>query len=132
MVSAIFFSVLAATIASTAAQVQSYPANAKAPGTFASKDNPKRTGEPPYTDEIPDPIYGVRDIDIPFFRPFVGHMNFFSEGELNTPAGDRDVWGPENDDARQSACGIPDNAFFSSKFAIHPHFLEFAGLDRKF
>lgn len=31
-----------------------------------------------------------------------------------------------------SACGIPDNAYFQTKAAIHPYFLKYAGLDRKF
>ena len=30
-----------------------------------------------------------------------------------------------------SACGIPDNAYFQEKAAIHPFFLKYAGLDSK-
>ena len=60
---------------------------------------------------------------------------FFKEGELNSPGAITDQWKPgQNDFANQSACGIPDNAFFNSKVAIHPYWLKYApdglGLDR--
>ena len=110
-------------------QSQDIPSSARAPGTF-SNGGPPLIAEPPMTDDaIPD-IYGPRDIDLPFYRLFHGNMNFFSEGQLNTPTGNTDVFGSENDNANQSACGIPDNAFFVSKVAIHPYFLKYADLSR--
>ena len=58
-------------------------------------------------------------------------MKFFSAGELDTPMGLIDVGLPgRNDNANQSACGIPDNAWNPEKVAIHPYFLKYAGLDR--
>ena len=35
------------------------------------------------------------------------------------------------DSATQSACGIPDNAYYISKVAIHPYFLKYADLSRE-
>jgi len=98
----------------------------------------KHNGSPPLLAEPPQErisetvrdTYGVRHQDIPFLRLFHGNLKFFAPGQLNTPTGRGDVWGPENDNANQSACGIPDNAFYVSKVAIHPYFLKYAGLDR--
>lgn len=60
-------------------------------------------------------------------------MKFFSAGQLNTPTGDTDEWLPQGtDSATQSACGIPDNAYSISKVAIHPYFLKYVDLSRKF
>lgn len=87
--------------------------------------------EPPNVNTQPDEMYDARDRDIPFLRLFHGNLKFFSAGELNTPTGKGDVWGHEHDDANQSACAIPDNAYYVSKVAIHPYFLQYAGLDRK-
>ena len=80
-------------------------------------------------DPIPD-IYGPRDIDLPFYRMYHGNMMFFPAGQLNTADKNTDEFGSKNDDAQQSACGIPDNAFFDSKVAIHPYFLKYADLSR--
>ena len=102
----------------------------KAPGTF-SNNAPQLNAEPPITNDVPSEIYGTRSVDLPFYRLFHGNMNFFSAGQLNTPTGKVDVWGSENDNANQSACGIPDNAFSASKVAIHPYFLQYANLSRK-
>ena len=82
--------------------------------------------------EIPSAVYGARSIDLPFGRLYHGNMKFFGKGRLNTPDGIQDVYKPGvNDFAYQSACGIPDNAFFMSKVAIHPYFLKYADLSRK-
>ena len=35
------------------------------------------------------------------------------------------------DDPKQSACGIPHNAYSISHVAIHPYWLKYANLDRK-
>ena len=83
--------------------------------------------------EIPNEVYQPRDIDIPFGRLFHGTMKFFQKGELNTPDDITDFghYNSNNDNANQSACGIPDNAYHMAKAAIHPYFLKYAGLDRK-
>ena len=60
-----------------------------------------------------------------------GNLKFFSPGQLNTADGITDQWGASNDNANQSACGIPDNAWKVSKVAIHPYFLKYADLSRK-
>ena len=110
---------------------QVVPLTAKAPGTFAN-GAPLLAGEPDITTLIPPDIYGVRPVDLPFYRLYHGDLNFFPPGQLNTPTGDKDVWGSEYDNANQSACGIPDNAFHISKVAIHPYFLKYADLSREF
>ena len=110
---------------------QQIPANSqKAPGQF-NTDAPQETGEPLDTGNIPDDVYGARTIDLPFGRLYHGNMTFFSRGELNVPTSDKDLYTPTFDNANESACGIPDNAFYGSKVAIHPYFLKFADLSRK-
>ena len=105
------------------------PTAQKAPGHF-NTDVPQETGEPPNTASIPDDVYGARTIDIPFSRLYHGNMTFFSLGELNVPTSNKDLYNPIYDNANESACGIPDNAFYGSKVAIHPYFLKFADLSR--
>ena len=109
--------------------MQAIPQLPNPPGTF-SNNAPQLNAEPPITDIVPSNIYGTRHLDLPFYRLFHGNMNFFSAGQLNTPTGMADAWGSENDNANQSACGIPDNAFSASKVAIHPYFLQYANLSR--
>ena len=111
--------------------MQAIPDKAKDPGTFSNGVDGPLNSEPPNTnDPVPD-VYGVRTIDLPFFRLYHGNINYFRAGELNTPTGDADVWGGQHDNANQSACGIPDNAYWISKVAIHPYFLKFADLSRE-
>ena len=112
-----------------ASGAQAIPSSAKADGTF-NNGAAERTGEPPDTSDTPPDIYGARDIDIPFYRLWHGNISFFPKGQLNTPDGDTDKWGAQYDSAKQSACGIPDNAFTMSKVAIHPYFLKYADLSR--
>ena len=108
------------------------PPTAKPPNTF-SNGAPFLGGQPECSNSAPVPdVYGARDIDIPFSRLFHGKMKFFKPGQLNTPTGPTDVFGSQNDDAQQSACGIPDNAFYISKVAIHPYFLKYADLSREY
>ena len=89
-------------------------------------------GEPPNDDTPAPDVFGAREIDLPFYRLHKGNMNFFSAGQLNTPNGDTDVEPAQGgvDAANQSACGIPDSAFFVSKVAIHPYWLKYADLSR--
>ncbi|MCJ1403444.1 hypothetical protein MMC11_006667 [Xylographa trunciseda] len=108
---------------------QAIPQTPIAPGTF-SNGALQLVAEPPITGDVPDPMYAARPVDLPFFRLYNGTLKFFSSGELNTPTQDTDVWGSEYDNANQSACGIPDNAFSISKVAIHPYFLKYASLSR--
>lgn len=112
--------------------LQSIPATAQADNTFnngaAKQMMPDDTSDP-----VPD-VYGARSIDLPFGRLYHGTMKFFSAGQLNTPDANTDEWPGEHpgvvDSAKQSACGIPDNAFLTSKVAIHPYFLKYADLSR--
>ena len=103
------------------------------PTKFFHQGVKQLTGEPPQdtTTPVPD-VYGARDIDLPFYRLYHGNMKFFPAGQLNTPDKDRDVWIEDGgvDNANQSACGFPDNAFSVSKVAIHPYFLKYADLSR--
>ncbi|MCJ1450979.1 hypothetical protein MMC28_001313 [Mycoblastus sanguinarius] len=109
---------------------QIIPTTAKDPNTF-NFSTATNKGMPPVTDQIPPALYGARSIDLPFGRLFHGNMKFFRAGELNTPDGITDEGPPgQNDNANQSACGIPDNAWSPGKVAIHPYFLKYAGLDR--
>ena len=107
------------------------PTTPKPPGTF-SNGAPLLQGEPPQDTITPIPaVYGTSSIDLPFFRLYHGNMIFFPPSQLNTPKGITDTWGSQYDNANQSACGIPDNAFYESKVAIHPYFLKYASLNRK-
>ena len=118
--------------------LQSIPATSQDSSTFWNPAVPELVGEPPQcSDPIPS-VYGARSVDLPFYRLYHGNMTFFAPGQLNTATGNTDVWNSNsngiivnNDNANQSACGIPDNAFIVSKVAIHPYFLKFAPLDRK-
>ncbi|KAL9607339.1 MAG: hypothetical protein Q9167_007738 [Letrouitia subvulpina] len=110
--------------------LQKIPAGAVPPIKFdptAKKEN----GIPAYVHTIPPVEYQARSIDIPFGRLFHGKMKFFSAGQFNLPGSATSVWGNgKRDNTNQSACGIPDDAFFQSKVAIHPYFLKYAGLER--
>ncbi|MCJ1257343.1 hypothetical protein MMC24_005168 [Lignoscripta atroalba] len=108
---------------------QSIPATANPPGQF-SNGGPELVGLPPVVGDTPPAIYGARSIDLPFYRMYHGNLKFFSPGQLNTADGITDQWGASNDNANQSACGIPDNAWKVSKVAIHPYFLKYADLSR--
>lgn len=88
-------------------------------------------GLPPYVHTNPPAEYQARSIDVPFGRLFHGKMKFFSAGQFNLPGSATSVWGKgKRDNTNQSACGIPDDAYFQSKVAIHPYFLKYAGLER--
>ena len=118
--------------------LQSIPATSQDPSTFWNQAVPELVGEPPQSSDPIPSVYGARSVDLPFYRLYHGNMKFFAPGQLNTATGNTDVWNSNsngvivnNDNANQSACGIPDNAFIVSKVAIHPYFLKFAPLDRK-
>ena len=104
------------------------PSTPKAPGTFSTGAT-SAIGEPPQDDSpVPD-IYGPREVDIPFGRMYQGNLNFYKT--VNDPTSNTGSFGSHYDNANQSACGIPANAFAHSQVAIHPYFLKYAGLDRK-
>ena len=113
---------------------QEIPTSAQPDNTF-SNGAPQLAAEPPMQTTVPVPdVYGSRDIDLPFGRLYHGKMKFFSSGQLNTADQITDYWITDprvTDSAKQSACGIPDNAFSISKVAIHPYFLKFVPLSRK-
>ena len=111
--------------------MQAVPHTHQEPGKFSNYVDGLLNSEPPDTDDAVPDVYGVRSIDLPFFRLYHGKLNYFSAGELNTPTGNADIWGGQYDNANQSACGIPDNAYWISKVAIHPYFLKFADLSRE-
>ncbi|KAL8991074.1 MAG: hypothetical protein Q9169_007957, partial [Polycauliona sp. 2 TL-2023] len=69
---------------------------------------------------------------IPFSRANRGSLLFYGKGEGNTPDGVTDQWIDQGgvDDPKQSACGIPHNAYSISHVAIHPYWLKYAPLDR--
>ena len=101
--------------------LQQVPSEARAPDTF-KVGTTVENGMPPLSGDTPPNIYGARSIDLPFGRLFHGHMNFWPDEQVST----------KYDNANQSACGIPDAAYANSKVAIHPYFLKYAGLERKF
>lgn len=118
------FTLLASTFAQNAT-LQSIPATAKAPTSF-SNGKPILIGEPPLVSADGQPsVYGARDIDLPFYRLYNGSLKFHEY------TNDVPTFGPQFDNANQSACGIPNNAWFISTVAIHPYFLKYAGLDSK-
>lgn len=99
---------------------QSIPATNQPDNTY-NHGKFRPAGLPPTVTDIPPAVYGARSVDLPFGRLYHGKLKYFKKGQLNTPNGRTDVWQPGvNDFANQSACGIPDNAFFPSKVAIHP------------
>ena len=105
--------------------VQTTPDNEFNTGTTRGSSLPPLTSDP-----VPQE-YGLRDIDIPFARVYKGTAKYFTENETNTAGSPIDVWNPGKDDyASQSACGIPNNAWFISHAAIHPYFLKYADLSR--
>ncbi len=125
--------------------MQAIPKAAKADNTFSNGGVFDFKGAHSWQDGndpgVPPPIYGPRDIDLPFYRLYHGNMKLFQQDQLNSDDYISDNWkgAPEGgspgtgyDSANQSACGIPNNAFFDSHVAIHPYFLKYAGLDRKF
>ena len=95
--------------------------------------------------------YGVNPAGgLPLSRGNQGKLLFYGEGEGNTATGVSDQWmyapcpsRPDGanlavrsdqggvDNANQSACGIPHNAYYISHVAIHPYWLKYAPLDRK-
>lgn len=111
--------------------VQIVPDTAKAPNTF-SNGQAQVTSEYPYSTEPIPNLYQPRNIDIPFGRMFHGNITMFPQGQLNDPKSNTDQWTPNvYDFANQSACGMPDNAYWQGKAAIHPYYLKYAGLDRR-
>ncbi|KAI4223604.1 MAG: hypothetical protein L6R36_005286 [Xanthoria steineri] len=77
--------------------------------------------------------YGIdTKAGIPFSRANRGKLLFYGKGEGNTPDGVTDQWVDQGgvDDPKQSACGIPHNAYSISHVAIHPYWLKYAPLDR--
>ena len=111
---------------------QEIPTTAKADNTFSNGKDEIIGGFPFDDGPIPE-LYQPRDIDIPFGRQFHGNMSMFRKGEVNDPNFNTAQWTPNvYDSASQSACGIPDNSYLQMKVAIHPYFLKYAGLDRKF
>ncbi|KAI4247184.1 MAG: hypothetical protein L6R40_001527 [Gallowayella cf. fulva] len=77
--------------------------------------------------------YGIdTKAGIPFSRANRGKLLFYGKGEGNTPDGVTDQWINQGgvDDPKQSACGIPHNAYSISHVAIHPYWLKYAPLDR--
>lgn len=114
-----------------AAGHQEIPSTAPPDNSF-NNGKPELAAVPPDNGELPPNIYSARAVDLPFARLFHGNMKFFAKGQLNTPDGITDKWYPAGtDSAKQSACGIPDNAYSISKVAIHPYFLKYADLSRK-
>ena len=125
---------LAGTLRERQVQLETIPATAKAPNTFHKIGVDWERGQPPQTN-IPLPEqFRAKDIDLPFGRILKGAAKYFQAGEMNTPTGiiDEDGHMGQADYANQSACGIPDNVYRDSKVAIHPYWLKYAGLDRRF
>ena len=124
-----FFTFITTVVTQNVA-LQNVPSTPKAPGTF-SNGKPGLYAEPPQVSADGQPsIYGVRDVDLPFYRLYNGSLKFFQH--TNDLSADNTTWGSKYDNANQSACGIPYNAWFISTVAIHPYFLKYAGLDRTY
>ena len=111
---------------------QDIPDTSKAPNTF-NIGTAMEGGQPkqPAAGQPVPAMFQARDIDLPFGRLIAGKIMYFRPGEMNSPTGASDIGAGTNDDAKQSACGIPDNAHSNSKVAIHPYWLKYANLARK-
>ena len=106
---------------------QNVPTSQPKPDNTYHNGQPQLNTEPPVVPDAVDPMFAAHPIDIPFGRLHNGSLKYFPEGQLNTASSITDQWAPgTNDFANQSACGIPDSAFFISKVAIHPYFLKYA------
>ena len=103
------------------------PVTAKGPGSFST--GAAAIGLPAADLSTVPAIYGPRDIDLPFGRMYKGTLNFYKT--VNDPTTNFGTFGSQYDNANQSACGIPSNAYFQSGVGIHPYFLKYAGLDRE-
>lgn len=120
------------TTQSTDPGLQTVPDTGKPDNTFNNGVAQLNTG-PPWSSSLAPPLYQPREIDIPFGWMFHGNISMFpssqlnSGGYMNTDSWDQNVV----DSANQSACGIPDRAYFQKQAAIHPYFLKYAGLDRR-
>ena len=115
---------------------QTVPSSQPKPDNTYSNGAAWRQGLPEDNSAPVPEIFNARDIDIPFRRLQQGNLMYFQEGELNQPDQITDVLSPNQYDfANQSACGIPDSAYFQSKVAIHPYWLKYApdglGLNRR-
>lgn len=82
----------------------------------------------------PPQVYQARPYDIPFTMLNKGKLKFFkndpkdpnrSQLNTNSPIESTNFQPGKNDDPKDSACGIPDNAYYPSKVAIHPYWLKF-------
>ena len=105
---------------------QTIPSTQQKPDNQFNGPGSWRQGMAPDSTDIGPDIYNAKPIDIPFRRLQQGKMMYFRNDELNQPGALTDYWAPgQNDFANQSACGIPDNAFYNSKVAIHPYWLKF-------
>lgn len=126
-----------------AAPVQANAGPAYGPPTTPTKTfsdgGPFRIGDPPQTplrttdhpsvEKTQDPVYEVRDLDLPFLRNFKGNAKFYKH--LNDLTSGSSTWDAEHDSENQTALGIPTNAYWLSGVTIHPYFLEYADVDRK-
>ncbi|KAL8745257.1 MAG: hypothetical protein Q9190_002587 [Brigantiaea leucoxantha] len=76
----------------------------------------------------PPQEYQSRPFDIPFALLNNGTLNFFKNGQFSVVSySDTDPYDVNKTDyANNSACGIPDNAYWPSKVAIHPYWLKYA------
>ena len=84
--------------------------------------HPSENVEPPLE-------YQPRPFDIPFGLLTSGKLNFFKKSQLNDPTRateSGDSRPGKHDSAKNSACGIPDAAYATSKVAIHPYWLKYA------
>ena len=67
-------------------------------------------------------------MDLPFKRMFHGNLNFFRS--FDDPTRTTASFGSQSNNANQTVCEIPPNAFFVTDVAIHPYFLKYADSDR--
>ncbi|KAI4163198.1 MAG: hypothetical protein LQ342_003131 [Letrouitia transgressa] len=111
---------------------QKVPESATTPDNkYAKLDNSFPASSRYFLDESgiePPNEYQSRPFDMPFSLLNFGTLNFFKNGQFPEEArSDTDPYDPNvTDFANNSACGIPDNAYWIAKVAIHPYWLKFA------
>ena len=111
---------------------QNVPSTGQPDNTFDDPnyvDPHPEINQDPSVNFLPPKEYRSRPFDIPFAALSFGQLNMFKKPQLNDPnrlTESGDTVAGRHDSTKNSACGIPDAAYSTSKVAIHPYWLKYA------